>query len=747
MRFLVKRHESLHSSNALDDFLVQLSQRASLDHHHTYIQELRQSSKSPQYSGAHGWGLNPSSPDDELSKSIEDNLEKCRSVAEFLWKLCCQAIEPWSIATSICSAAGIYPRLLPIFFLEQLRQNPKTGPQDISNDWIKFIIKYALSLAYLQHVECLARAYERTWTYAFSGHELINSDSYDGPEAIDPQERPEALLLEVEQGILIRPVQYRIAREICRVDDQFNAQNNYVMQLNMGEGKSSVIVPIVAAEVGDGSQLVRMVVAKPQSKQMMHTLVKALDVNLSKSQVKVLQNMYTNCMESGGVLLIQPEHILSFKLKGLETIYWERPATSSRDISLGTKLLRTYREFESICRDIVDKSDKNLSVKLELIYTMGGPQPIDMSPHRWVIIQRLMDVVANIAQELTNPRHPEGGRFQTIRFLDHRAGNQTIQRLSVELSTNGLEGFPMSIQPRDVQDSVRRYLKYPVVPDPDILKVENELTGVFREKRFKNVLLLLRGLISGDILRFVSGQQRFRVNYGPTSTREPPTMLAVPYRAKDSPSPRSEFSHTDVVTILACLSYYYRGLTLDELLTCFETLGQSRQAELEYQKWISPNLPAVYLSLKSVNLKDKNICEVDIWPLLRFYKSIIDFYLANIVFPKEMRDFPFKLSSSGWDLAKLKNLPLAGFSDTTDSEYVLSLPVQTLDLPEQRHTNASDGQLSALTADSLLDAVTDHRHRISVILDVGAQTIEHGKHEFARSDDDDDEDMEIVEID
>ncbi|KAK3987321.1 hypothetical protein QBC44DRAFT_400356 [Cladorrhinum sp. PSN332] len=736
---------------------------------------------SPKYPGAHEWGLKPPSP--ELSKAVKDNLDRCHTVAESLWNLCSRPLEPWSTASSICSAAGMYPRLSPIFFLQQLshchwRQLPMVIPRD-SDGWRRVLINYALSLAYLQRAERLARSY-RSYISGQSQQidllqDLVNSGGYNGTDAVHPLTNPEALLLEVEQDIPIRPVQHRIAGEMC--GNSLGAGTaNKVMQLNMGEGKSSVIVPIVAAALANEEQLVRVVVAKPQSKQMIHTLVKALggllnrrvifmpftrDVILTKAEISVIHNMHTKCMGQGGVLLAQPEHLLSLKLKGLETIYAERTNTNSQSSLLGAEILRVHREFEAISRDIVDESDENLSVKLELIYTMGGQQPIDMSPSRWVVIQELMDTVANVAEELHQSgqteglifkRHAEGRCFPTIRILDERAGNQIIQLLSARLSTAGLKGFPMGIQPRDVQNSVRRYIKYPVVPDPDIARVEDEVTGIFREKGIKKVLLLLRDIVSGGILRFVLGQQRFRVNYGLTQNREPPTMLAVPYRAKDAPSPRSEFSHTDVVIMLTCLSYYYRGLTLDELQICFETLGQSRQAEVEYGKWIaiSPGLQAEYRSARAVNLKDRQLCEADILPFLRFGKPTIDFYLANVVFPKEMREFPFKLSSSGWDLARRKNYPLAGFSGTTDSKYVLPLSIQTLDLAEQRHTSASvlrcllrDGnkvlelgqdqdQLSALTSEMLLDAVTDHRHRIPVILDVGAQIIEHGNYQFAQ---------------
>ncbi|PVH71399.1 hypothetical protein DL98DRAFT_435276, partial [Cadophora sp. DSE1049] len=47
--------------------------------------------------------------------------------------------------------------------------------------------------------------------------------------------------------------------------------------LNIGLGKSSVIVPIVAAALADTSQLVRVIVLKPLAMQMFHLLVTKLE--------------------------------------------------------------------------------------------------------------------------------------------------------------------------------------------------------------------------------------------------------------------------------------------------------------------------------------------------------------------------------------------------------------------------------------------------------------------------------------
>lgn len=53
-----------------------------------------------------------------------------------------------------------------------------------------------------------------------------------------------------------------------------------------------------------------------------------------------------------------------------------------------------------------------------------------------------------------------------------------------------------------------------------------------------------------------------------------------------------------------------------------------------------------------------------------------------------MKEFPHKLSASGWDIGNCKVLPTTGFSGTNDSREVLPLFVEQIDLPAQKHTNA-----------------------------------------------------------
>ena len=114
---------------------------------------------------------------------------------------------------------------------------------------------------------------------------------------------------------------------------------NTVLQVNMGEGKSSVIIPIVATALADGEQLVRVVVPKALTVQMFESLVARLGgltnrpiyyLPFSRTpeydyigevislQIDDLHKIMSQCIAERGILLAQPEHVLSLKLMSVE---------------------------------------------------------------------------------------------------------------------------------------------------------------------------------------------------------------------------------------------------------------------------------------------------------------------------------------------------------------------------------------------------------------------------------------------
>ena len=108
-----------------------------------------------------------------------------------------------------------------------------------------------------------------------------------------------------------------------------------------------VIIPIVSASLADQSQLVRVVILKPLARQMFHILSRTLgeltnrrifylpldrSLKLTPELVQGINTLFTECARVGGILLCQPEHILSFKLMALEACQ-ATPRPRSQSIS------------------------------------------------------------------------------------------------------------------------------------------------------------------------------------------------------------------------------------------------------------------------------------------------------------------------------------------------------------------------------------------------------------------------------
>ncbi|RSL41729.1 hypothetical protein CEP54_015726 [Fusarium duplospermum] len=724
--------------------------KAELGFERRYLGELRQSLASLK--NHMSWELAQDHAS-ALPMVFQEHLTQCETNVRSIYEALLAAVNQiqQSVPAAIQQAVQntrYRPRVCPMFFLEQLKTSRWS---ELSKTWQDAIAQYGLAITALQQAKRLV-------SFCKDEADLVRELENSGHEGWRVHEYPEWLLLECESEIMIRQVQQQIARQMMQPPDDGNTS----LQLNMGEGKSSVIVPIVVIAQGDGSRLVRVIVAKPQSKQMHQMLVSKLagmldrpvyqlpfsrDIRLNESQAGAIHKLVTRCMREGGVLLVQPEHLLSFQLMELECHADQKSRVAERMVEI-----RQF--FHGSSTDVVDEIDENLSVKFELVYTVGQQRPIDHSPDRWRVIQEVLGFVFRFCTEAEVEfpqsldiagQHP--GRVPRVRILRRGVEATIFERVASFICETGMDGFPIARQPPAVRDAVFRYITQLDLPDVEVETVEN---SSFWHESTASHLLLLRGLFAAGVLAFAFVQKRWRVNYGLDPNRKTGTKLAVPFRAKDNPTPRSEFSHPDVVIVLTCLSYYYGGLDDEALFTIFNLLVRSDDADQEYQDWVkTTTMPDAFRHLQGVNLRDYTQCKLEIFPHIRFSKAAIDYFLSHMVFAKECKEFPYKLSASGWDLGKKKPNATTGFSGTNDSRYVLPLDMKQLDLPEQKHTNAlvlnhllrpentiavmsADMKGTALDSTCLLSMVAGMSSRIRVILDVGAQVVDRTNLEFCK---------------
>ncbi|PHH64685.1 hypothetical protein CDD81_4126 [Ophiocordyceps australis] len=742
----------------LNNLVERMSARATTEQRRHYVQSL---CASVQALGSQHHDFELVRPRGGMKEILQSHLEDCRAHLDKTIKALIKVAGPTPhdgaqtknrtmSSLAIVRAAVLWPRLPVSVLLEQLNRDNRDY---LPRAWKEAIVHLGTSLTRLQHAERLL---------SFIHHEadLIRELQHGGERNWSPMENPDALLMEIEGDFRIRHKQEDIAREMRSRPSGKNA----VMQLNMGEGKSSVIVPMVAASLADGSRLVRVIVAKPQAKQMCDLLLWRLGgligrriyrmpftrtLKLQVSEANKIDKLCHECMAQGGVLLMLPEHILSFQLMAIESLI-------NGQQELGNLLLNSWAKLKTQSQDIVDESDENFSPQFELVYTMGQQSPLEFGPERWKIILQVMAIAAKLAPKVKEqvPRALElqsqpKGRFPRLRLLGDEARAKLREMIAQEICERGITGLGIC---RQSQETRRNICLFITKPEPDRRLIEAVKAGAYWTDATKDALLLLRGLLAGDVLSYALSHKRWRVNFGLDSERVPRTKLAVPYRAKDMPSQRAEFSHPDTVMVLTSLCYYYGGLSNDDLFDSLTHLSKSDQASIEYNLWTScmPDLEPQFRNFEGINLRDKEQCLEKIFPRLKFSMGAINYFLCEIVFPKEMREFPQKLAASGWDIGRSKHFATTGFSGTNDSQHLLPLSVEQVALPSEEHTNAlvlsnilcreNDvvtlselGHGGICSGNTLLKLITQMTPQIRVILDVGAQIVEMTNEQVSRT--------------
>ncbi|EEB96979.1 hypothetical protein MPER_03793 [Moniliophthora perniciosa FA553] len=164
------------------------------------------------------------------------------------------------------------------------------------------------------------------------------------------------------------------------------------------------------------------------------------------------------------------------------------------------------------------------------------------------------------------------------------------------------------------------------------------------------------------------------------------------------------------------------------------------------------DIPIHLRTLKGVNTDDADQHSNHIVPLFSKRKTVVDFYLSHVVFPKAAKEFPYKLSTSGWDLAESKPGHLTtGFSGTNDNRFLLPTSISQEDPLQQSGTNAKlltylgkrendhyrcaalpNGGL--LSSQEFLEYLTEQtsENPVQVLLDVGAQMLDLRNEDLAK---------------
>ncbi|CAJ2504457.1 Uu.00g118510.m01.CDS01 [Anthostomella pinea] len=653
----------------------------------------------------------------------------------------------------------LWPAVTRVTVLEQLRSAVN---RQFGSGMKESIIRLGLSITEWQR-ELRIEAYRRSQETARLEEEQNNV----GHTNWKVEETPDWLLLEIESNLLIREKQVEVAQAIIAPTSGASS----VLQLNMGEGKTSIIIPQVAVLLADGKSLVRVSVPRAllqQTAQLLHARLGGLvgreishvpfsrRTSTKEDQVKLYQRLHREILKKGGVMLCLPEHQMSFMLSGLQRILDKR-------IPEANMMVRVQKWLQSCARDVLDECDHTLAVKTQLIYPSGSQLAVDGHPHRWLVVQQLLglvdmhlfDLADGFSRSVEVVRRPQGG-FPFVFFLRPDVEEELVKRLTYDVCRGARGIIPIDSLEQGDRLAIKEYLSGGKVRPASIERISKMCPD---RPHIRQVVYLLRGLFVHRIL-VMTLKKRYGVQYGIHPSRDP---VAVPFHAKGVPSEQSEFGHIDVAILLTCLATYYGGISISQTRQALEGILKSDDPASEYDKWAEDeNFPEYLRDWHSINVDDPQQM-TQIWNCVRYKVLVIDYYMNNFVFPYHAKQFHNRLQSNGWDIPLFsptqvdrpaKGGPLkrargltTGFSGTNDIKPLLPLTIKQDDLPSLLGTNAevltyllhersrrylvlADMHQKRLTERGVLQML--RRTNIRVLIDAGACILEYSNLELAK---------------
>ncbi|KAL3918407.1 MAG: hypothetical protein SGILL_004248, partial [Bacillariaceae sp.] len=398
-----------------------------------------------------------------------------------------------------------------------------------------------------------------------------------------PFDHPRWLAFEVEQQLQIRPYQYKVVRQLLD-------EPGSMVQLNMGMGKTRVLVPMLILEWASTEWLTRLNVLP----QILHEAVeyyrKALvssvqtmklftlpfhrSMTLDVSNESIISDELRLCHELNGFLVVSPQHRNSLLLKQYDHKVFVK------GLALPT-------------RDIIDESDAILHYNFQLVYALGDQVPLPDGPSRWNAMESLIVLLSECDFEsLTDPKlvyraRVRPGTFPKLRFLQPFLADEVKRReLGRLLCRHLVHDPPYEFRwMRLIDGDDDRKALVDIFCQPELDAKQAIECNVLYQKHKQDVLAI-RGCIAYGLL-FHAMQARHRVNYGLSSKSG--KKLAVPFSASETPKDRSEFSHPDMAVLYSTLSYLHTGLSFKQFESALKLLLEQGPTarRIVFQEWIN----------------------------------------------------------------------------------------------------------------------------------------------------------------
>ncbi|EDQ84236.1 uncharacterized protein MONBRDRAFT_34785 [Monosiga brevicollis MX1] len=538
-------------------------------------------------------------------------------------------------------------------------------------------------------------------------HEFEMQRHQTGDDAIRRATERAWLVFEVENQLQIRPKQYHVAWTLIRDSKAGKAP---LLQLNMGEGKSKVILPLLLLH-----QRVRRRSQRPLPfvfflPQLVDQSLDHLQRTLTASvfqlpllqlhfdrQVTVEANWLPRARQrlealrrtDGGAVVLRSSDLLSPELKCIEL------NSCAPALSKGLRdLLKTMPRVH-----IYDEIDKILDFHYELIYADGPRQAVSRRAERVAACQTLLSLLHHPTDDMNEAMLMSDGTKWIV--AEHREQCSDPSAFAVPLVVS--DSVPLEKKMQLLRAMCRALCSTEHDTRPELkwlqgltssdkhhveeflceptASLHDSLGGALAEDK-RAQLCVLRGLLAHGILVQVL-HRRVNVNYGSDNRRK--KQLSVPYEATDSPTTRSEFADIDKLLVMTHLTWYTDGLSLEGMQDALQRLGrlQPSRQETVYQSWRRAagehikQHQRVPDKADELDVKDSNQVQ-RVWECFRRNYECINFWLREVVLPRDTCEYPKRLQATPWHLADVPEQ--MGFSGTNDTN--LTLPFAVCPVPD-----------------------------------------------------------------
>jgi hypothetical protein len=341
----------------------------------------------------------------------------------------------------------------------------------------------------------------------------------------DTNNHPYWLVYEAEQRIRIRPEQFQVANHLIN-------NNGHVIQLNMGLGKTRVILPmlilyysyqnsyrhiprlhILSTLLGEVCDHFYSTLGASVLRGRLFTLPFRRDVELNSQRVQSILDVVSHCRQERGFFVVAPEHRLSLELKVKELQLDGQQEISK---SLG-------RVVSSCWQDVYDEVDEILHHRYQLVYSIGAVNPLPDMIYRWMAAQALLKLLRSKTCQINGivvvMKDKERESFPWITVEDNVDRGDFARKMTGYLFDQPPVEFAWLTNHTKREEMIKVISK----PSTNPMDLESKLS----QEHFK-VILALRGLLAHDTLLHCL-KKRYRVDFGLiySNSRK---KLAVPFR-------------------------------------------------------------------------------------------------------------------------------------------------------------------------------------------------------------------------